>query len=408
MGERGLFSGKVGFILAAAGSAIGLGNIWRFPHLVEQYGGGIFVLTYLLLVVIFGIVIMITEAAIGRATGSSPIKAFSKINEKYRHIGYYIALLPVLIISYYCVIGGWVVKYSTVYLTNNAQEVTTQGYFEEFISSPIEPLVWTIIFVVLTAGIVWFGVQKGIERSNKIMMPLLFLMLIGLIVYCACAHGGAWLDGVWSHYLKPDFSKLSLEMIFVAMGQVLFSLSLGMGLMIVYGSYAKKEVDLEKSIFWITFFDTFIAIMAGLIIVPITHISELPIDAELSEGKGLLFQTLPKIFAEMPGGSIFAIIFFILVVFAAITSSICFYEAIVAAICDKYAISRKISMGIAFLITILLAIPISLQFGLLKEYTIGNHTPFYYIDFITTNIGLPVCALLICLFVGWVIKPDFV
>ncbi|HJJ56494.1 MAG TPA: sodium-dependent transporter, partial [Methanocorpusculum sp.] len=197
-------------------------------------------------------------------------------------------------------------------------------------------------------------------------------------------------------------------MIFVAMGQVFYSLSLGLGLMIVYGSYTKKEVDLEKSIFWITFFDTFIAIITGLLIVPITHISKLPIDAELSEGKGLLFQTLPKIFAEMPGGSIFAIIFFVFVAFAAITSSICLYESIVAAICDKYAISRKISTIIVFLITILLAIPISLGFGVLNGFTIGGHTPFYYIDFITAHIALPVGALLICLFVGWVIKPDFV
>ena len=247
--SRGSFSGRLGFILAAAGSAVGLGNLWRFPYLAEQYGGGAFLVTYLVLVVTFGVALMITEIAIGRRTGKSCIDAFLDLGEKYKIIGWIIAIIPLIIVPYYCVIGGWVTKYCVEYMSGMGSTLANGSFFGDFTAAALpglfdSPVIWFVIYAILSVAVVAFGVQKGVERMSKILLPALLVLLVGICLYMLTVDGIA--DGL-KYYLVPDFGDFSMKTVLGAMGQLFYSLSLAMGIMITYGSYMRKNVDIEKS-----------------------------------------------------------------------------------------------------------------------------------------------------------------
>ena len=397
--QRSSFTGKIGFVLAAAGSAVGLGNIWRFPYLAAKYGGGIFLLTYILLALTFGFALMCAEIAIGRKTGKSAIEAFGDLNKKYSFIGILASLVPIIILPYYSVIGGWVTKYITVFVSGQGAAAADGNYFGNFIGGVAEPLVYFLIFMGITALIVLFGVEKGIEKVSKFLMPLLVFMIIGITVYVLCQPGiGA---GV-KDYLLPNFKEFSINTVLGAMGQLFYSMSLAMGIMITYGSYMKKDNHIERSVHQIEWFDTGIAVMAGMMIVPAATVFG---GGEVNKGPGLMFATLPAIFDKMPGGHIVGAVFFILVLFAALTSSISLMETIVSIFCDKFGWNRKVTCLVVFLGCLVMGIPSSLGFGVWSHILPLGMDLLTFFDFISNSVMMPIVALLTCIFVGYVIKP---
>ena len=400
--KRSSFTGKIGFVLAAAGSAVGLGNIWRFPYLAAKYGGGIFLLVYIILAVTFGFALMCAEIALGRKTGQSAIGAFRALEKKYSFIGVIASLIPVIILPYYSVIGGWVTKYLTVFATGGMNEAAADGYFEGFIAKPFEPIGWFLLFIGLTALVVLLGVEKGIEKVSKVMMPVLVVLTVFIAGYVLFMPGA--IDGL-VYYVKPDFSKFSATTVLAAMGQLFYSMSLAMGIMITYGSYMKKDVNLEKSVRQIEIFDTGIAFFAGLMIVPAVFAFSGGDEAALGKGPGLMFITLPKVFESMKGGSIIGAAFFLLVLFAALTSSISLMETVVSIVRDKIGWSRNKTCILVLVFSILLGLPSSLGFGVLGNITLGGMTFLDMFDFVSNSILMPIVALLTCIFVGYVIKP---
>ena len=386
--NRSNFTSKIGFILAAAGSAVGLGNIWRFPYLVAQYGGGTFLLCYIVLAVTFGFALMTAEIALGRKTRLSAIGAFSALNKKYRFIGVLAALVPILILPYYSVIGGWVIKYFTVFISGQAAQAAEDTYFSEFIGQTGQPIFWFALFMVFTAIVVLFGVEKGIEKVSQFMMPVLIVLTIGVSLYVLTIDG-AW-EGV-KYYIMPHMSDFSLKTLLAAMGQLFYSMSLAMGIMITYGSYMKRSTNLEHSVRQIEIFDTGIAFFAGLMIVPAVFAFSGGNPDALNAGPGLMFITLPKVFTAMPFGSVLGTVFFILVFFAAVTSSISLMETIVSILMDYFHWNRKKTALIVLVYCLLMGLPSSLGFGIW--------------DFISNSILMPIVALLTCFFVGFVIKP---
>lgn len=403
--QKAGFSSKLGFVLAAAGSAVGLGNIWRFPYLAAQYGGGIFLLVYLILAVTFGFALMVTEVAIGRKTGMSAIKAFSSLNKNGSFIGVLASLVPVIIFPYYCVIGGWVIKYGTVFVTGQGSAAAADGYFGDFIGSTMSPLLFTAIFIFLTVAVVLLGVQKGIEKISKILMPILLILTIGISVYSLTLDGA--IDGL-IYYVKPNFSTFSLKTVVAAMGQLFYSMSLAMGIMITYGSYMQKKDNLESSVRSIEIFDTAIAFLSGLMIIPAVFAFSGGDESKLNQGPGLMFVTLPKVFDSMSGGNIVGLVFFILVFFAALTSSISLMETIVSIIMDKFKLRRSIVCIIVMFASMLVAIPSSLGNGVWSHILIFGKDFLSFFDFLSNNIMMPITALLTCLFVGFIIKTKSV
>ena len=404
--KRSSFTGKLGFVLAAAGSAVGLGNIWRFPYLAAKYGGGIFLLVYIILALTFGFALMCAEIALGRRTGKSAVAAFGYLNKKWSFVGWIAALVPVLILPYYSVIGGWITKYIAVYVTGNGSEAATDGFFGNFISLPAEPIVWFLIFIGLTAIVVLFGVEKGIEKVSKVMMPVLVILSIGIAAFVVTRPGA--FEGV-KYYLMPDFSKFSATTVLAAMGQLFYSMSLAMGIMITYGSYMKKEISLENSVKQIEVFDTGIAFLAGLMIVPAVFVFSGGDEAALNKGASLMFVTLPSVFDSMPLGEIVGAAFFIMVFFAALTSSISLMETIVSIVRDKTGLGRKATCGIVLAITVVLGLPSALGYGVLDFIVLNiNGESLFFLemfDFVSNSVIMPVVALLTCIFVGYVIKP---
>lgn len=400
--NRSNFTSKIGFILAAAGSAVGLGNIWRFPYLVAQYGGGTFLLCYIILAVTFGFALMTAEIALGRKTRLSAIGAFSALNRKYRFIGVLAALVPILILPYYSVIGGWVIKYFTVFISSQASHAAEDAYFSEFIAKPGEPIFWFSLFMIFTAVVVLFGVEKGIEKVSRFMMPLLVILTIGVSLYVLTIDG-AW-EGV-KYYILPHMSDFSLKTLLAAMGQLFYSMSLAMGIMITYGSYMKRSTNLEHSVRQIEIFDTGIAFFAGLMIVPAVFAFSGGNPDALNAGPGLMFITLPKVFTAMPFGSVLGTAFFILVFFAAVTSSISLMETIVSILMDYFHWERKKTAIIVFIYCLLMGIPSSLGFGIWDFIQPLGMSILDAWDFISNSILMPIVALLTCFFVGFVIKP---
>ncbi len=358
--KKSYFTGKIGFVLAAAGSAVGLGNIWRFPYLAAKYGGGIFLLIYIILSVTFGFALMTAEIAIGRKTGQSAIGAFKTLNKKYSFIGVIASVIPAIILPYYSVIGGWVTKYFCVFVSGGAEFSAQDDYFGNFISKPFEPLFWFLIFIGITALIVLLGVEKGIEKISKFMMPVLVVLTLFVAIYAMFMPGA--MKGV-AYYLTPDFSKFSFTTVLAAMGQLFYSMSLAMGIMITYGSYMKKDVNLESSVHQIEIFDTGIAFLAGLMVIPAVFAFSGGNEAALNKGPGLMFVTLPKVFESMTGGTVVGAIFFILVFFAALTSSISLMETVVSIVMEKISCGRKSACTMVIIGSIVLGALSSLGFG---------------------------------------------
>ena len=403
--NRSSFTGKLGFVLAAAGSAVGLGNLWRFPYLAAQHGGGIFLLVYIILSVTFGFSLMIAEISIGRKTGLSAIGAFQKLNKKCTFIGYLAAIIPALILPYYSVIGGWVIKYLGAFVSGNAEAAATDGYFEGFIGSAGQSLLFFAIFIALTAIVVLLGVEKGVEKVSKVMMPVLVVLSLGIAAYVCISNAakGKW-DGIL-YYIKPDFSHFSIMTIVAAMGQLFYSMSLAMGIMITYGSYMKKDVSLESAAHQIEFFDMGIAFLAGLMIVP-SVVSYSGIEG-LNKGPGLMFVTLPKVFNEMGpiAGNILGAIFFILVLFAALTSSISLMETVVSIIQDKFHIERKVTCLIVLGGSFVIGLPSALGFGVWSGIAPLGMDILTFFDFVTNSVLMPIVAIMTCIVVCYVIKP---
>ena len=400
--KRSSFTGKIGFVLAAAGSAVGLGNIWRFPYLAAKYGGGIFLLVYLVLAVTFGFALMCGEIALGRKTGKSAIGAFTDLNKKYSFVGVLASVIPALILPYYSVIGGWVSKYLSVFLTGGIHEAAADGYFEGFISKTAEPIGWFFFFIGLTALIVLFGVEKGVEKVSKIMMPVLVVLTLIIAGYSVFMPGA--MEGV-KYYLTPDFSKFSATTVLSAMGQLFYSMSLAMGIMITYGSYMKKDVNLEKSVRQIEIFDTGIAFFAGLMIIPAVFAFSGGDESALGKGPGLMFITLPKVFESMKGGTFIGALFFLLVLFAALTSSISLMETVVSIIRDKFGWNRKVTCIVVLAFSAILGLPSSLGFDVLGNISLGGMSILDMFDFFSNSILMPIVAFFTCIFIGYVIKP---
>lgn len=400
--KRSTFSGRIGFVLAAAGSAVGLGNLWRFPYLAAKYGGGIFLLIYILLAVTFGFTLMITEIAIGRKTHRSPMEAYGILNKKWKWLGVLSTLVPVIILPYYCVIGGWVIKYAAVMITGGVQEAAANGYFTSFTERPFEPLIWFFIYTTATAVIVFLGVDKGIEKMSRYLMPALLVITVALTIFVICQPGA--LEGV-IYYLKPDFSKLSIMTFVAALGQLFFSMSLAMGIMVTYGSYLKKDSNIVTSTRQIEAFDTVVALLAGLMIVPSVFVYSGGNETALGQGPGLMFDTLPKVFAGMPFGSAVGAAFFVLVLFAALTSSVSVMEAIVAGMTDEYKIDRKKASLIVYAYALLIGTFCAFGFSIWKSFTIMDLSILDFLDFISNSVMMPLVGMLTCVLVGFIIKP---
>ncbi len=419
--SRANFSGKLGFVLAAAGSAVGLGNIWRFPYLAAKDGGGLFLLCYVVLALTFGFALLTTEIAIGRKTGSSPLTAYGKIHSKWKGVGVLACLVPVIILPYYCTIGGWVFKYFALFATGSGSDAVKDSFFTDYIQSDVSPIVFGIIFLAATAFIVISGVDKGIERYSKILMPVLLVLIIGISIFSlTLSHKGA--DGVvrtgldgFKIYVIPDFTGLTFKKLFMvivdALGQLFFSISVAMGIMVAYGSYVKKEVNLMNSINQIEIFDTAVAFLAGLMIVPAVYVF-MGKDG-MSGGPGLMFVSLPKVFGSMGKiGNFIGLLFFVMVSFAALTSSVSVMEAIVSSMMDKFKISRNKGTIIVTIYALIVGIIVCMGYNhLYFEVKLPNGVTGQILDimdYISNNCLMPLVALLTCILVGWVVKPKVI
>lgn len=416
--KRSNFTGSIGFVLAAAGSAVGLGNIWRFPYLAAKGGGGVFILCYIILALTFGFTLLTTEIAIGRKTAQSPLTAYKMIHPKWGGIGILACLVPVIILPYYCSIGGWVLKYLTVFMTGHGVEAAQDGYFTGYITGTWQPIIWLAVFLFLTAFVVYNGVDKGIEKYSKILMPILLVLIAGISVFSlTLSHtddSGITRTGMQGLfvYLIPDFTGMTVHEFFIvlmdAMGQLFYSISVAMGIMVAYGSYAKKETNLMKSINQIEFFDTLVALLAGLMIIPAVY-TFMGVEG-MSAGPGLMFVSLPKVFEEMGGiGNVIGFFFFLMVTFAAVTSSVSVMEAIVSSTMDKFHFTRRKSTVLVTVYGMIAGVIVCLGYNLLYfELPLPNGTVAQILDvmdYLSNNLFMPLVALLTCILIGWIVKP---
>ena len=400
--KRSSFTGRIGFVFAAAGSAVGLGNLWRFPYLAAKYGGGIFLLSYVILAVTFGFALMLAEISIGRKTGKSAIEAYGSLNKKWGFLGKLTSIVPMIILPYYCVIGGWVIKYFVTFVSGQGKAAAEAEFFSGFISKTGEPIVWLFVYIALTAVVVMLGVEKGIEKFSKVLMPVLVALSLGIAIYTLTLPGAG--AGV-KYYFMPDFDKFSVMTVLAALGQLFYSLSISMGILITYGSYMPKNTSIEKSVHQIELFDSGIAIVAGLMIVPSVFVFTGGNEDMLQAGAGLMFEMLPRIFSTIPLGNIIGVVFFLLVFFAALTSSISLMETVVSIIQDKVHIKRTTTCLIVVAGCTLFALPSTLGFGLWENIKIFGLNFLDFFDFISNSVIMPIVALLTCIFVGYVIKP---
>ncbi|MBQ8780767.1 MAG: sodium-dependent transporter [Oscillospiraceae bacterium] len=406
MSNKASFSSKIGFVLAAAGSAVGLGNIWRFPYLAAKYGGGIFLLVYIILAVTFGFSLMITEIAIGRKTGKSVIGAYGDINKKFAPLGVIAASVPAIIFPYYCVIGGWVLKYLMVYILGQGPAAADNGdYFNGFISSTGEPTLYLAIYMGLTAVVVMLGVEKGIEKVSKVLMPVLVAISVAIAVYVLTMDGA--MEG-FIYYIKPDFANFSIKTVVAAMGQLFYSMSLAMGIMITYGSYMRKEDNLEGSVRQIEVFDTAIAFLAGMMIVPSVFAFSGGDKSALNAGPSLMFITLPNVFESMSAGRVIGTVFFVLVALAALTSSISLMETIVSIIMEKFKLKRIPACLIIIAFSFAIAMLSVLGYSSWSHVLIFGKQFLDFFDFLSNNIIMPIVAFLTCILIGYVAKTTYV
>lgn len=403
--KRSTFSGKIGFVLAAAGASVGLGNIWRFPYLAAKYGGGIFLLVYIILALTFGYAMIMAETSLGRMTGKSPVGAYGAFGKsKWRSLGGWInAVIPILIVPYYSVIGGWVIKYLVEYLLGHGQGLAADGYFSTFISSGVSTEVCFVIFALFTLVIIFAGVRNGIERVSKVMMPILVVLSLIIAVYSVTRPGA--LAGV-KYFLVPNVRDFSWMTVVSAMGQVFYSLSIAMGILITFGSYMKKDVSIEGSTRNVEIFDTAIAIMAGLMIIPAVFAFSGGSADNLKAGPSLMFITIPKVFASMEMGTVVGILFFLLVLFAAVTSSIALTESAVSTFEDEFGWGRRKSTVIIGIVMLALGSLSSLGYGPLAGVTILGMQFLDFFDFLTNSVMMPIAAIATCLLVSRVVGVD--
>lgn len=403
--KRSSFSGKIGFVLSAAGASVGLGNIWRFPYLAAKYGGGIFLIVYIFLAMTFGYTMIIAETALGRMTKKSPVGAYDSFGKsKWLSIGGWInAIIPILIVPYYSVIGGWVIKYLAEYLGGQTQLVAQDGYFGAFISNGLSPEICFIVFSVIVIAIIYAGVQNGIERVSKFMMPILVVLSVIIAVYSVTRPGA--IEGV-KYFLVPNVKNFSWMTVVTAMGQMFYSLSIAMGILVTFGSYMRKETEIEAATEQVEIFDTAIAIMAGLMIIPAVFAFSGGDAATLQAGPSLMFITIPKVFASMGFGTLTGVMFFVLVLFAALTSSIALTESAVSTFEDEFKWSRKKSTTIIGLIIVSLGSLSALGYGPLAEVTIIGMQFLDFFDFLTNTVMMPIAAIATCLLVSRVIGVE--
>ena len=403
--KRSSFSGKIGFVLSAAGASVGLGNIWRFPYLAAKYGGGIFLIVYIFLAMTFGYTMIIAETALGRMTKKSPVGAYDSFGKsKWLSLGGWInAIIPILIVPYYSVIGGWVIKYLAEYLTGKTQLVAQDGYFGAFISDGLSPEICFIVFSVIVIAIIYAGVQNGIERVSKFMMPILVVLSVIIAVYSVTRPGA--IEGV-KYFLVPNVKNFSWMTVVTAMGQMFYSLSIAMGILVTFGSYMRKETEIEAATEQVEIFDTAIAIMAGLMIIPAVFAFSGGDAATLQAGPSLMFITIPKVFASMGFGTFTGVMFFVLVLFAALTSSIALTESAVSTFEDEFKWSRKKSTTIIGLIIVSLGSLSALGYGPLAEVTIIGMQFLDFFDFLTNTVMMPIAAIATCLLVSRVIGVE--
>ena len=421
--KRGSFTGSLGFILAAAGSSVGLGNIWRFPYLAAKDGGGLFLLVYLVLALTFGFALLITEIAIGRKTGQSPLTAYGMIHKKMGWVGVLACLVPLIILPYYCSIGGWVLKYLAVYLTGQGTAAAADGYFGGFITAQWAPIFWFLLFMGATTFFVYRGVDKGIEKLSRVVMPILLVMIMGVALFSLFLKhtdaSGVTRTGVQGLlvYVVPNFEGMTFKQFMVvltdAMGQLFYSISVAMGIMIAYGSYVPKDTDLVKSVNRIEFCDAFVAFLAGLMIIPAVFTFMGP-EGMSASGPALMFKALPKVFDAMGPvvGGIVGIVFFMAVAFAAVTSSVSVMEAVVSSVIDHFGWKREKAtlsvMAVALVVGVLVCLGYN---GLYFELPLPNGSVgqiLDILDYISNYIMMPVVSIATCVFIGWVVKPKTV
>ncbi len=396
--NRNSFSGSLGFVLTAAGSAVGLGNIWRFPYLAAKDGGGLFLVIYLILALTFGFTLLTTEIAIGRKTKQSPLTAYAKLSPKWGFLGVFACLVPVIIMPYYCVIGGWVVKYFLAYLTGGGTAAAEDGYFTGFITGSWQPIVLLLVFLLMVAFIVFRGINKGIESSSKVLMPLLLLLVVGIAFFSLTIHyedeTGVARTGMegFQIYVIPDLSGMTVKGFFTvlldAMGQLFFSLSVAMGIMVAYGSYVKDDANLVKSINQIEIFDTAVAFLAGVMIIPAVYTS------------------MGRI------GNLVGCLFFAMVLFAAITSAVSVMEAVVSSFMDKFHMTRTKAAAVETVIAVIGGVIVCLGYNVLYfEFKLPNGAVAQILDimdYISNNLLMPLVAIGTCILIGWVLKPKTV
>ncbi|MCF8719561.1 sodium-dependent transporter [Nitrospina gracilis] len=399
--SRGFWGSRLGFILAASGSAVGLGNVWKFPYITGENGGGAFVLIYLVCILIVGLPIMLCEFTIGRRTNLNPVGAFSmlKPGTPWVLVGYMGVLAGFLILSFYGVVGGWTLAYVVKSITHVVDHFASPQeagmFFGQFIANTGEILIYHTLFMALCMAIVYRGVHGGIERACDILMPTLVIMLF-LLMIRALTLPGAY-EGV-KFYLYPDFNKISGNSVLLAMGQAFFSLSLGMGCLITYGSYLSPKENLTSCTFYVVLFDTMIALLVGMVIFPAVFAMGL----EPEGGPSLVFNVLPAVFASMPFGTLVSIIFFALLTIAAITSAISLLESVSAYLIDQRGWSRQKAVIVTGIVIYLFGIPSGLSFGLMKDVTFFGMTFFDVVDNLSSNYLLPLGGMLTAIFVGWV------
>ena len=392
---RSSFSGKLGFVLSAAGASVGLGNIWRFPYLAARYGGGIFLLVYVLLALTFGYTMIIAETSIGRSTRQSPVGAFRTFGHRPFHKfgGWINAIIPILIAPYYSVIGGWVCKYLFEYICGHVDALADDSYFGAFITNGFQSELWFIVFTAMVLIIILMGVENGIERVSRIMMPILIVLAVILAIYSCTRPGAA--AGI-RYFLVPKPENFSWMTVVSAMGQMFYSLSIAMGILVTFGSYMKTDVSIEESTLQVELFDTGIAILAGLMIIPAVFAFSGGSAEHLNAGPSLMFITMPKIFASMGFGGIVSVLFFLLVLFAALTSAIALLESSVSTFCDELGWNRKAATFAMAAIMIGLGSLSSVGYGPLGNVTIFGMQFLDFFDFLTNSLMMPVSALCIC------------
>ncbi len=420
--ERNLFTGSIGFVLAAAGSAVGLGNIWRFPYLAARDGGGLFLMIYLILALTFGFTLLITEVAIGRKSKQSPLTAYGVLNRKWKPLGILACIVPMMIMPYYCVIGGWVVKYFLAFLTGAGAQAAEDGFFTEFITDTSTPIGMMIVFLFLTMVVVLGGVDKGIEKFSKIIMPLLVVLILFISIYSlTISHTDdagvtrSGMEGLKILFI-PEAGTVTFQNVFSttmdAMGQLFYSLSVAMGIMIAYGSYMKDDINLSKSVGQIEVFDTGIAFLAGVMIIPAVYVF-MGREGMQASGPGLMFVSLPKVFLQMGRmGNVIGCLFFAMVLFAATTSAVSILEAIVSSFMDGFHMERKHATLVEGFIALVLGIVVCLGYNKFYfEITLPNGAIAQVLDimdYVSNNLLMPVVAIGTCILVGWILKPEYI